>query len=89
MSDIDPKLVIKKVTWDKFSTDEKLDIIYDTTISTRETLIEINKKLDKPEPPCIKMENRIEKLEKWSRVKTIATIIAGFLGGTGGSQIPK
>lgn len=89
----DPKLVIKKETWNKFSVDEKLEIIYDTTISARDSNIELSKKVDefinKAPTPCVVLESRIEKLEKWSKLKAVATVFSGFLSGFGGSHIPK
>lgn len=87
----DPKLVITKETWKKFSTDEKLEIIYDTTISARDSNIELSKKVDGfiNKPSSCPIEKRVENLEKWSKLKAIATIFSGFMGGFGGSHIPK
>lgn len=87
----DPKLVISKEVWGKFSTDDKLDIIYDTTISARDSNIELAKKVDIliNNPTICPHEKRIDSLEKWSKLKTIATIIGGFFSGFGGSHIPK
>lgn len=87
----DPKLVISKDVWGKFSTDEKLEIAYDTIISTRESNAEVAKKVDAliNKPVVCPHEKRIDSLEKWKVVKSIATIFGGFLSGFGGSHIPK
>lgn len=87
----DPKLVISRETWGKFSTDEKLDITYDTIISTRESNAEIAKKVDIliNKPVVCPHEKRIDSLEKWGKLKTIGTILGGFFSGFGGSHIPK
>lgn len=89
----DPKLVITKDTWDNLSHDQKLQITYDTTISTLENSIEVNKKLDhlinKKVPPCETMEKRVCKLEKWKVGKMAITVLSSFLGGIGGSHLPK
>lgn len=89
----DPKFVVKKETWNKFTPDEKLEIIYDTTISARDSNIELTKKvnelINKVPTPCDKLEARIKTLERWKIGRTIITAFGSILGGFGGSHIPK
>lgn len=89
----DPKLVVTETDWDDMSPKQQAKITYNTVISMREDVIGLSKKVDsivsKPPPPCEKMDNRVEKLEKWSKLKAVATIASGFISGFGGSHIPK
>ena len=85
----DPKLVVTEKTWETFTDDQKLKITYDTAISTRETILRLEEKLDVlNQKPC-PMIPRIESLEKHKVLRTIITAFGSILGGFGGSHIPK
>ena len=85
----DPKLVVTKETWDTFTPDQKLKITYDTAISTRETIMRLEDKVDGlSQKPCPVLD-RVEKLEKHKYLKTVVTAVFSLLGGFGGSHIPK
>lgn len=85
----DPKLVVTKETWDTFTSDQKLKITYDTAISTRETIMRLEDKVDVlSQKPC-PVVDRIAKLEKHKYLKTVVTAVFSMLGGFGGSHIPK
>ena len=82
----DPKLVVTKETWDTFTPDQKLKITYDTAISTRETIMRLEDKVDVlSQKPCSVLE-RVEKLEKHKYLKTVVTAVFSLLGGFGGSH---
>lgn len=89
----DPKLVISQTSWNEMTPELQSRITYESVISLRGELIEVNKKVDilinKPLTPCKALENRVEKLEKFKMIKTVATVLSGFLGGVGGSHLPK
>lgn len=89
----DPKLVITEESWERMTYKQQSKITYDTVISMRGDVIDLRNTVEtlanKPSSPCVAMESRIEKLEKWSKFKAIGTIIAGFFSGVGGSHIPK
>lgn len=85
----DPKLVVTEKTWDTLNDDQKLKITYNTAISTRETILRLENKIDElSKQPC-PMIHRIEGLEKHKMLKTVITAVGGVLGGFGGSHIPK
>lgn len=89
----DPKLVVTEEDWDDMKPERQAKITYRSVISLRDDVIRLSKKIDtvlnKPQTPCDKLEARIDKLEKWSKLKAVATVFSGFLSGFGGSHIPK
>lgn len=87
----DPKLVITKETWQDLTHDQKLQITYDTAISTRDSIIELSSKVDVliNKPIVCPMEPRIDKLEKHKMIKSIVMFFGSVVGGFGGSHIPK
>ena len=90
---IDPKLVISQSSWAEMTPELQARITYESVISMRGDVIELSKKVDminnKPLSPCISMESRIVKLEKWKVSKLIITALGSIAGGFGGSHIPK
>lgn len=87
----DPKLVITESDWDDMKPELQAKTTYRTVISMREDVITLIKKVDtlSNTPIVCPHEKRIDSLEKWKVIKSIATIFSGFLGGFGGSHIPK
>jgi len=89
----DPKLVITADDWDDMAPGLQAKTTYRTIISLREDVINLSKKVDmianKPSTPCPEYEKRIVKLEKYKFAKTALTILSGFVGGLGGSHLPK
>ena len=72
----DPKLLVMKETWNAFTPDQKLKITSDTVISTRETIMRLEDKVDiLPQKPCTVL-TRAEKSEKHKYLKM--AVIAVF-----------
>lgn len=89
----DPKMVITGDIWEGLTDKQQAKVTYDTVISMRVDLIGLSHKVDsiinKPATPCSELKERVDKLEKWSKFKNVATILGGLLSGWGSSHIPK
>ncbi len=89
----DPSMVITGNDWDEMTPRQQAKIIYNTVMSMREDVIGLSIKVDnvinRPVTPCHDLENRVCKLEKWKIGKMAVTVLSSFLGGIGGSHLPK